>query len=89
MVQEIVVFMINLFVDAILSVPFIGEHSWPNPTNGAKKAKWYFLSRLYFVNAFATKICMKNLRLGSFSIAIEHKIQKWFAIEISKMSAIN
>ena len=26
---------------------------------------------------------------GSFSIAIEHKIQKWFATEISRISAIN
>ena len=27
MVEEIVVFMINLFVEAILSVPYVGEHS--------------------------------------------------------------
>ena len=38
MVQETVVFMINLFVEAILTVPYVGEHSRPNPTNGAKTA---------------------------------------------------
>ena len=39
-------------------------------------------------STFASKISM-NVRFGSFSIAIKHKIQKWFAIEISRMSASN
>ena len=30
---------------------------------------------------------MKNVRFGAFNIAIEHKIPKWFAIEISRISA--
>ena len=39
MVQDIVLFMINLFVEAILWVPCVGEQSRPNPTNGTKTAK--------------------------------------------------
>lgn len=66
-------------VGAILSVPYVGAHSRPNTTKGAKTANWYFLSRLYFVDTFAAKIYMKNSRLASFSIGIEHKNQKWLA----------
>ena len=59
------------------------SHEW------GKNGKLIFSVSLVLCGCVRCENLHVELRLGSFRIATEHKIQKWFAIEISRMSAIN
>ena len=82
MVQEIVVFRINLFVEAIYIKCALCRRA-----QQTKSHEWRKNGKLIFSVSLVLCGCVRYE--NHFSMAIQHKIQKWFAIEISRMSAIN